>query len=98
MTETTAIEQNPQAQIEALMTMDIDHRARIYHLEEALQRIADWSAAYPYAVFPKPDLKRAHEVLTAAGMTLDAISAEAMRRVVEGVGEIARKALSGTEP
>jgi hypothetical protein len=62
--------------------------------EQALQRIADWSNSYPFAMFPKPDLKRAHEVLTAAGMTLDAISADAMRHVVYGVGKIAKEALN----
>ena len=68
-------------------------RARVAKLEEELQRIVRWGEAYPLEVFPEPDLKRAHEVLTAHGMTLDAISAHAMRLVVVGVGEIAREAL-----
>lgn len=62
--------------------------------EQALQQIADWSDAYPFTVFRKPDLKRAHEVLTAAGMTLDAVSADAIRHVVYGVGKIAKEALN----
>ena len=64
--------------------------------EEALHQIASWATAYPLAVFPEPDkayYKRAHEVLTANGMTLDRLSAAAMRHVVEGVGRIARQAL-----
>lgn len=64
--------------------------------EEALERIAKWAAAYPTDIFPEPDdayYKRAHEVLTANGMTLDRLSAAAMRHVVNGVGEIARAAL-----
>ena len=68
-------------------------RARVAKLEEELQRIVRWGEAYPLEVFPEPDLKRAHEVLTAHGMTLDAISAHVMRLVVVGVGEIAREAL-----
>ena len=48
-------------------------------LEDALRRIAN---------------KRAHEVLKANGMTLDRLSAAAMRHVVTGVGRIAADALS----
>ena len=44
-------------------------------------------------VFPEPDFKRAHELLKAGGMTLDAVSASAIRHVVTGVSKIARKAL-----
>ena len=62
-------------------------------LQEALWRIKKWSEAYPTDIFIEPDFAKAHEVLTAAGMTLDAISAHAMRHVVKGVGEIARAAL-----
>jgi hypothetical protein len=63
-------------------------------LRDALQRVVDWSEAYPLDVFPEPDFKRAAELLKAGGMTLDAIGASNMRRVVTGVGEIARKALA----
>jgi hypothetical protein len=66
---------------------------RIVKLEAALQRIVQWSEAYPLAIFPEPDIKRAHEVLKAHGMTVDAISASAMRHVISGVGKIARDAL-----
>ena len=62
-------------------------------LEYALNRIANWSRAYPLEAFPKPDLAKAAEVLSAAGMTLDAISADAMRHVIERVGKIADEAL-----
>ena len=70
--------------------------ARIEKLEEALRRIEQWSRAYPEQVFPEPNeayLKHAHEVLTANGMTLDRLSAHAMRHAIEGVGKIAREAL-----
>jgi len=66
-------------------------------LLEALQRIVDWSEAYPLKRFPEPDeayYKRAHEVLTANGMTLDRLSAAAMRHVIVQVGKIAREALA----
>ncbi len=61
--------------------------------EEALQRIVQWSEAYPLDIFPEPDLVKAHALLKAGGMTLDAISASCMRRVIEGVGKIAREAI-----
>ena len=68
-------------------------RARVAQLEEELQRIVRWSEAYPLDVFPEPDLKQARELLEAGGMTLDALSASAMRHVVNGVGKIAKAAL-----
>jgi hypothetical protein len=66
----------------------------IERYEEALQRIVQWSEAYPLDIFPEPDLKRAADLLRAGGITLDAISAHCMRHVIEGVGRIAREALS----
>jgi hypothetical protein len=68
-------------------------RDRTDELTEALHKIVSWSEAYPLDIFPEPDFKKAHEVLKANGMTIDAISASAARHVVEGVGQIARKAL-----
>ena len=70
----------------------------IERLREALWRIAQWADAYPLTVFPavtEDYAKRAHEVLTANGMTLDRLSADAMRHVVQGVGKIAKEALNG---
>ena len=63
--------------------------------QNALIRIDNWTKAYPLGVFLKPDLKRAAKVLKAAGMTLDAISADAMRHVLEGVKDITEQALKG---
>ena len=63
-------------------------------LRDAHQSIVQWSEAYPLDVFPEPDLKQARALLEAGGMTLDAISADAMRHVIEGVGKISRRALS----
>lgn len=62
-------------------------------METALRQIMAWSEAYPLTVFAEPDYKKAAELLRAGGMTLDSISADAMRHVVEGVGKIAREAL-----
>lgn len=57
-------------------------------LKEALERIQNWARAYPLNIFPKPDLKKAHKILKAAGMTLDAISADNMRHILDGIKNI----------
>lgn len=65
-------------------------------LTEALERIVAWADAYPTDIFHEPDAdecKRAHELLTANGMTLDAFSASMGRHCLNGVGHIARQAL-----
>lgn len=65
-------------------------------MEEALHRIASWAEAYPLEVFPEPDaayFAKANEVLKANGMTLDRLSAAAMRHVITRVGHIAKEAL-----
>ena len=67
--------------------------AEIEQLRAGLQQIESWSRAYPLEMFPEPDFEKAHKLLQAGGMPLDAISAAAMRHVVEGVGAIARRAL-----
>lgn len=66
-------------------------------MEAALRRIADWSDAYPTSVFPEPSeeyYRKAHEVLTANGMSVDRLSAAAMRHVAAGMGRIAKEALA----
>jgi hypothetical protein len=70
--------------------MTTSQQDRIDELEEALHRIVQWSEAYPLAVFPEPDLKKARALLEAGGVTLDSISAACMRHVVEAVGKMAR--------
>ena len=66
---------------------------RLDELIDALQQIQSWADAYPVGIFPEPDMKRAAELLSAGGITLDAVSASNMRHALKGVGEIARKAL-----
>ena len=67
--------------------------AEIERLRDALEEIERWSDAYPIEVFPEPDLGRAARRPLAGGITLDAVSASAMRHVATEVGEIARRAL-----
>lgn len=62
---------------------------------EALESIDRWVKAYPLDIFQKPDLKKAAKVLKVAGMTLDAISADAMRHVLDGIKDIVKQALRG---
>ena len=70
-------------------------RAEIDKKEDALTRIDTWAKAYPLDIFPKPDLKRAAEVLKASGMTLDSISADNMRHVLDDIKDIVSEALKG---
>lgn len=70
-----------------------DIHAELERMRAALMEIDTWSRAYPLSIFPEPDFKKAAALLTAGGMTLDAISASNMRHVVEGVGKIARRGL-----
>lgn len=60
---------------------------------DALEKLQAWADAYPLTIFPEPDFKRAHEVLTANGMTLDAISASNMRHVINGVRKLVDEGL-----
>ena len=62
-------------------------------LRAALERIREWSDAYPLDVFPEPDWEKSEAALSAAGLSLSAISAANMRHVISGVGSIARAAL-----
>src|SRR5574343_185614 len=60
-------------------------------MEMALQQIDNWAKAYPLDVFPEPDFKRVREVLEAAGITLDSVSASNMRHVITGIARIVEK-------
>jgi len=75
--------------------MMVIENKRLERMEEALERIQTWARAYPLDIFPKPDLKKAHKILKAAGLTLDAISADAMRHVLDGIKDIVQNALEG---
>lgn len=55
------------------------------HYEELFEHIKGWCEAYPISIFPEPDFGKAHEVLKANGMTLDAISASNMKHVITQV-------------
>lgn len=71
--------------------------SRVDFLEDKIQEIVDWADAYPLAVFPEPDFKKARVALESTGISLDQVSASNMRHVVTGVGNIAREALKGGE-
>jgi uncharacterized protein (DUF779 family) len=55
------------------------------HYDDLFEQIKGWCEAYPISVFPEPDFGKAHEVLKANGMTLDAISASNMKHVITQV-------------
>jgi len=72
----------------ALLARDKRAAEKIEDLEDILHRIKQWCEAYPIGIFPEPDFKRAHELLTAGGITLDAISASNMRHVVTQIAKM----------
>lgn len=61
---------------------------------EKLEKIDNWTKAYPLDAFPKPDYKKARILLENGGMTLDAITGDAMRHVITQVGKYATDALA----
>jgi hypothetical protein len=69
-------------------------------LIEALQCIVQWADAYLTDIFHEPSAEendRAHKLLTANGMTLDAFTASMGRHCLKGIGDIARGALAISE-
>jgi hypothetical protein len=72
-------------------------RERLAKAVEAHQRIVQWADAYPLAVFPEPDFKAVQQALSAAGLSLDAVSASNMRHAVKGAGNISRAVLAEIE-
>lgn len=63
------------------------------HYDNLFEQIKGWCEAYPISVFPEPDFGKAHEVLKANGMTLDAISASNMKHVITQVQKIIAAAI-----
>jgi DNA-binding GntR family transcriptional regulator len=70
-----------------------DSVAEIERLRAALEQVQQWTEAYPLDIFPEPNWREARRLLEAGGMTLDSVSAGAMRRVVDGIGKITSAAL-----
>ncbi len=77
----------------AMLGTEMAQAKQIAALRKTLERVRMWANAYPLKAFPKPDLKKAAEILKAAGMTLDSISADTMRYVISGVKDIVEAAL-----
>ena len=63
-------------------------KKRIRELEYKQKKIVEWINAYPLEAFPEPDLKAVHKILENAGMSLGAVSAHAMRHVLNGIKRI----------
>ena len=84
-------------QVEQLEREKAEQAEEIERKNKALVRIDTWAKAYPLKVFLKPDFKKVAEVLKAAGLSLDAVSASNMRHVISGVKDIVDQALKGGE-
>lgn len=61
---------------------------RIEDLEGTLDILRIWVEHYPLKIFPEPDMKEAMNALNVVGITLDAVSASAMRHVLTQVTEM----------
>jgi len=81
--------------IEVIKRAEREDEYRLEDYEDALYRLASWAEAYPLDIFPEPDFRKAAKLLEAGGMTLDAISASNMRRVVKGIERIVKEAIHG---
>ena len=53
--------------------------------QEVIEKIEQWSRAYPTDIFPEPDFEKVREALEGSGITLDSVSASNMRHVITGV-------------
>ena len=60
---------------------------------DALEKLQQWATAYPIDVFPEPNLNDARIALERVGITLDAVSAYAMRHVILQTKKIVDAAL-----
>lgn len=60
----------------------------------ALERIQQWSEAYPVDIFLPVDLKAVRAALDGAGISMDGLHAEWARHITSRVGDIARAALA----
>jgi arginyl-tRNA synthetase len=91
-------------EIDELVKADRKHMERISELtvelkakDEALKEIITWANDYSLETFLKPDLQKAAEVLKAAGMTLDSVSADNMRQILDDIKNIVEHALKEVE-
>jgi hypothetical protein len=89
-----------QAQQITVLNAELELQRRLARVDASLARrlgesiqantrlrneIEKWLQAYPLTQFPEPDFAKAAELLTAGGLTLDAISASNMRHVLHRV-------------
>jgi hypothetical protein len=72
-------------------------QAKLDDAADAFHKLDNWAKAYPLDIFPVPDLEKARKLLMDGGITLDAVSATAMRHVISGVAWIVSEALKKLE-
>lgn len=61
---------------------------QIEDLQGTIARIRAWCEAYPIDMFPDQDLKKADEVLKAAGISMSAMHGQWARHIMQGVARI----------
>jgi len=82
---------------EHILDIVADWEDKLSDYEEGLNLIRNWAKAYPLSIFPEPDLQRARELLEAGGITLDAVSAGAIRSAVCAIENIVNRAFPDEE-
>lgn len=70
-----------------------DTEAENDKMRDSLQKIYNWSQAYPLDIFPELNMMRVAVVLAAAGIELGSVSAYCMRHVISGVESLAKEGL-----
>ena len=79
-----------------IVTRELIHlQAENAKLKDKIDQVLAWWKAYPLAVFPEPDFKKAAKVPKDNGMTIDSISASNMRHVLKGVQRILQERNDG---
>ena len=71
--------------------------AQLDAVRDPAERIKQWCEAYPLDIFPEPDFKLARKGLESVGITMDAVSASCMRRVVDGISKYADQLIKALE-
>ena len=78
-----------EAQLDSVLEENRLLKGQLDAVRDPAERIKQWCEAYPLDIFPEPDFKLARKGLESVGITMDAVSASCMRRVVDGISKYA---------
>lgn len=72
----------------AIAAIQAHEPEQLEDLQSTIARIRAWCEAYPINMFPDQDLKKADEVLKAAGISMSAMHGQWARHIMQGVARI----------